>query len=34
MDIMQTARVKDGMFPTKWRMSSAEPSNGMRDLTF
>lgn len=27
MDIMQAAKVKDGMFPTKWKMLSGEPSN-------
>lgn len=28
MDIMQDANVKEGMFPTKWKMNTAEPSNG------
>lgn len=28
MEIMESANVKDGMFPTKWNMETATPSNG------
>ncbi|EKM50182.1 glycoside hydrolase family 47 protein [Phanerochaete carnosa HHB-10118-sp] len=27
IDIMQAAKIKDGMFPTKWNMQSGKPSN-------
>ena len=31
MDIMAHADIKDGMFPTKWDMNTAEPTNGKSD---
>lgn len=29
MDIMRDANVTDGMFPTRWNLGDAKPSNGM-----
>lgn len=34
MDVMKAAKVKDGMFPTRWKMNTATPSNGERVVTY